>query len=73
VIKVEAQPRHSEDTIIKNALQRLTRIQFDFIPPFDSAKRVIFWYRLFTIGRSPSTLLNEKSVMDMVSPELSEP
>jgi hypothetical protein len=58
VIKVEAQPRHSEDTIIKNALQRLTRIQFDFIPPFDSAKRVIFWYRLFTLGRSPIVVIN---------------
>jgi hypothetical protein len=58
VIKVKAQPRHSEDTIIKNTLQRLTRLQFDFIPPFDSAKRVIFWYRLFTLGRSPMVVIN---------------
>jgi hypothetical protein len=58
VIKLEAQPGHSEDTIIKNALQRLTRIQFDFIPPFDSAKRVILYYRLFTLGRSPIIVIN---------------
>ena len=58
VIKLEAQPGHSEDTIITNALQRLTRIQFDFIPPFDSAKRVIFYYRLFTLGRSPIIVIN---------------
>jgi len=40
VIKVKAQPGQSQDTIIKNTLQELTRIQFDFIPPFESAKRV---------------------------------
>jgi hypothetical protein len=58
VIKVIAQPQHNEDTIIKNTLQRLTRIPFDFVPPFDSAKRVIFWYRLFTLGRSPVVVIN---------------
>jgi hypothetical protein len=58
VIKVKAQPQHSEDTIIKNTLQRLTRIPFDFVPPFDSAKRVIFWHRLFTLGRSPIVVIN---------------
>jgi hypothetical protein len=36
----------------------LTRIQFDFIPPFDSAERVIFCYRLFTLGRSPIIVTN---------------
>jgi hypothetical protein len=58
VIKVKALPSDNERTIIKNALQRLTRIPFDFIPPFDSAKRVIFWYRLFTLGRSPIVVIN---------------
>jgi hypothetical protein len=58
VIKVKAQPSDNENTIIKNTLQHLTRIQFDFIPPFDSAKRVIFWYRLFTFGRSPIVVIN---------------
>jgi hypothetical protein len=58
VIKLEAQPGHSQDTIIKNTLQRLTRIPFDFIPPFDSAKRVIFWHQVFTLGRSPMVVIN---------------
>jgi hypothetical protein len=58
VIKVKAQPQHSEDIIIKNTLQRLTRIPFDFVPPFDSAIRVIFWHRLFTLGRSPIVVIN---------------
>ena len=58
VIKLEAQPGQSQDTIIKNTLQRLTRIPFDFVPPFDSAKRVIFWHRLFTLGRSPIVVIN---------------
>ena len=58
VIKLEAQPGQSQDTIIKNTLQELTRIPFDFVPPFDSAKRVIFWYRLFTLGRSPIVVIN---------------
>ena len=58
VIKLEAQPGQSQDTIIKNTLQRLTRIPFDFVPPFDSAKRVIFWHRVFTLGRSPIVVIN---------------
>ena len=58
VIKLEAQPGQSQDTIIKNALQRLTRLPFDFVPPFDSAKRVIFWHRVFTLGRSPIVVIN---------------
>ena len=58
VIKVKALPSDNERTIIKNTLQRLTRIPFDFVPPFDSAKRVIFWHRLFTLGRSPMVVIN---------------
>jgi hypothetical protein len=58
VITVEAQPKDDENTIIKNTLQRLTRINFDFIPPFYSAKRVVFWYSLFTCGRSPIIVIN---------------
>jgi hypothetical protein len=58
VIKVKALPSDNERTIIKNTLQRLTRIPFDFVPPSDSAKRVIFWYRLFTFGRSPIVVIN---------------
>ena len=58
VIKLEAQPGHSQDTIIKNTLEELANIPFDFINPFDSAKRVIFWHRLFTLGRSPIVVIN---------------
>ena len=58
VIKLEAQPSDKKHTIIKNTLQQLSRIPFDFVPPFDSAKRVIFWYRLFTFGRSPIVVIN---------------
>lgn len=58
VIKLDAQPSDNERTIIKNTLQRLTRIPFDFVPPFDSAKRVIFWHRVFTLGRSPIVVIN---------------
>ena len=58
VISVKVQATHSEDTIIRNTLQILTRIQFDFIPPFHSAHRVILWYRLLTLGSSPIVVLN---------------
>jgi len=58
VINVEAQPKHSQDDIIKNVLKKLTRINFDFIVPFHSAERVVFWYRLFTFGRSPIIVIN---------------
>lgn len=58
VITVEAQPGHTQDTIIKNTLMELTRIKLDFIPPFDSARRVIFWHRFFTLGRSPIVVIN---------------
>jgi hypothetical protein len=58
VIKLEAQPRHSEDTIIKNTLQELANPPFKFMNPLKSAPRVIFWYRLFTLGRSPTVVIN---------------
>ena len=58
VIKVKAQPQHSEDTIIKNTLQELANPPFKFMNPLKSAPRVIFWYRLFTLGRSPMVVIN---------------
>jgi hypothetical protein len=57
VITVKVPAKQDEETIVKKTLQRLTRLQFDFIPPFDSAKRVIFWHRFFTFGRSPIVIL----------------
>ncbi len=53
VIEVEALASQNEQTIIKNALCQLTNMPFDFIKPFASAQRVIFWHRIFTLGRSP--------------------
>ena len=58
VIFVTAYPKDDEDTIIKKTLQRLTRIHFDFVPLFYSTRRVVFWYRLFTLGRSPIIVIN---------------
>jgi hypothetical protein len=58
VIKVKAQPQHSEDTIIKNTLQELANPPFKFMNPLKSAPRVIFWHRLFTLGRSPIVVIN---------------
>ena len=55
---VEAHPKDDENRIIKNTLQRLTRINYDFIPPFNSARRIVFWYRFFTLGRSPIIVIN---------------
>jgi hypothetical protein len=58
VISVEAQPGQSQNTIIKNTLSQLTSIPFGLIPPFHSAKRVVFWHRFFTLGRSPIIVIN---------------
>ena len=58
VIKVNALPLHSEDTIIKNSLQELANPPFKFMNPIKSAPRVIFWYRLCTLGRSPIVVIN---------------
>jgi hypothetical protein len=58
VIKLEAQPGQSQDTIIKNTLQELANPPFKFMNPLKSAPRVIFWHRLFTLGRSPLVVIN---------------
>jgi hypothetical protein len=31
---------------------------FDFIPPYDSARRVIFWYYIFSFGNTPTIIIN---------------
>ena len=58
VIKVKALPSDNERTIIKNTLQELANPLFKFMNPLKSAPRVIFWYRLFTLGRSPMVVIN---------------
>jgi hypothetical protein len=56
---VEAQAGDThQDTIIKTTLMKLTRIELDFILPFACARRVIFWHRIFTFGRSPVVVIN---------------
>jgi hypothetical protein len=58
VIKLEAQPGQSQDTIIINTLQKLANPPFKFMNPLTTAPQVIFWYRLFTLGRSPIVVIN---------------
>jgi Cdc6-like AAA superfamily ATPase len=41
VIKVKAQPKDDENTIIKNTLLNLTNPQFKFMDPFKSALKVV--------------------------------
>lgn len=56
VINLSVSPGTKHDDIVKNALQKLTGTLG--IRPFGSAKRVVFWHRLFTSGRSPIIILN---------------
>jgi hypothetical protein len=58
VIRVSVSPKDDERTIIRNTLLELTGIKFDFVPPYASAKRLIFWYRFFTLKRSPIVVIN---------------
>jgi Cdc6-like AAA superfamily ATPase len=58
VIKVKAQPGHTQDTIIKNTLQQLADPPFNFMGLFKVAPRVIFWFRFFTLGRYPIIVIN---------------
>ena len=58
VIKVNALPLQRVDTIIKNSLQELANPPFKFMNPIKSAPRVIFWYRLCTLGRSPIVVIS---------------
>jgi hypothetical protein len=58
VIKLEAQPGQSQDSIIKNTLQALANPPFKFMDPLKTGQRVIFWYRLFTFGYSPIIVIN---------------
>jgi hypothetical protein len=58
IINVEVQPRKTEDDIIRASLQSLVNMPFDFIPPYDSARRVIFWYYIFSFGNTPTIIIN---------------
>jgi hypothetical protein len=58
IINVKVQPGKSGDDIIRASLQSLVNMPFDFIPPHDSARRVVFWYQLFSFGNAPTIIIN---------------
>ena len=58
IINVKVQPGKSGDDIIRASLQSLVNMPFDFIPPYDSARRVIFWYQLISFGNTPTIIIN---------------
>jgi hypothetical protein len=57
VIKVRAMPSDKEDNIIHNTLDALVDPPLNMWDPITTAPRVIFWYRLFTFGRSPIVII----------------
>lgn len=57
VITVKVPAKQDEDTIVKNTLKLLTEPPFKFMDPLKTAPRVIFWHRLFTLGRAPIVVL----------------
>jgi hypothetical protein len=58
VIELEAQAGDSHHLIIRNTLQCLTNLPYEFIRPENSARRVTFWYWLFTLGRKPVVVIH---------------
>jgi hypothetical protein len=58
VIEVEALSTHNAGTIIEQALCELTNMRPGFLSPLASAKRVIFWHRVFTGGLSPIVVIS---------------
>ena len=58
VIKMKVYPRDHQRLIVRKTLVHLANLPFTFIPPFHSAKRVIWWFRLFTLGQSPIIVMN---------------
>jgi hypothetical protein len=58
IINVKVEPGDKGDDIIRASLQSLVNMPFDFIPPYDSARNVIFWYQLFSFGNTPTIIIN---------------
>jgi len=58
IINIVVQPGESGNDIIRASLQSLVNLPFDFIPPYDSARRVVFWYQLFSFGNTPTIIIN---------------
>jgi hypothetical protein len=58
IINVKVEPGDKGKDIIRASLQNLVNMPFDFIPPHDSARRVVFWYQLFSFGNTPTIIIN---------------
>ncbi|KAI9341955.1 hypothetical protein BDR26DRAFT_836684 [Obelidium mucronatum] len=58
VIRVTAQPGHSQDKIIESALRGLTGLRSSFWDLMSNSKRVVFWYKVFTFGRTPIVVVS---------------
>jgi hypothetical protein len=58
IINVKASPGDKDKDIIRASLQSLVNMPFDFIPPHDSARRVVFWYQVFSFGNTPTIIIN---------------
>lgn len=56
VINISVASEETSDEIVKGALRVLSRLYYS--PPFESAKRVVFWHRLITFGKSPIIAIN---------------
>jgi len=57
VITVKVTAGQGEMSIVKRTLGLLTNPPFKFMDPLETAPRVIFWHRFFTLGRSPVVVL----------------
>lgn len=51
-------PPDSCESVVKMVLRELTGLQFGFVDPCGTEKRVVFWHRFFTRGRSPIVVVH---------------
>jgi hypothetical protein len=58
MINIDVQPRKTADEIVNLCLKTLVNLSFEFIPPYYSANRVIFWFQIFTFGNTPTIIIN---------------
>jgi hypothetical protein len=58
VIKFEVNPGDSEKEIVTTALRKITNHGISFWDQSANARRIIFWYKLITLGRTPIVVIN---------------
>ncbi|KAI9317830.1 hypothetical protein BDR26DRAFT_905324 [Obelidium mucronatum] len=58
IIRIKAQPGEKEKEIIENALRGLTGLRTAFWDPISNSRRVIFWYKLITLGKTPIVVIS---------------